>query len=181
MSNLIQIQSCKGIDCTIKTVQSQMYAHLMIVWGQPNWNCFPRIYKNKKTKVGEGVYFVPEFMQGNFEYTTDTLFDDRVDVVSYFLLGDEIDYVQNRPRAKVSIIFSCLINNLYTRAQKPDEEMGDDILNWIKTLPSTWKLEKRLTGVDNVYSEFKRIGLDYSDLGNRHLVRFDFEVSNFIC
>jgi hypothetical protein len=179
--NLIQIDSCKGIDCTIKRTQQLMYNHLMAIWGSPNWNCFPRIYKNKKTKTGGGVYFVPEFLQGIYEYKTDTLFDDNFDVVSYFLVDDKITYNQFRPTAQVSLIFSCLIDRLYTREQKPDEEMAEDIVNFFQNLPDNWNLTARHVGVDNVYSEFNRDGLNYSDLGNRHLLRFDFDVSNYIC
>jgi hypothetical protein len=175
MANLIQIPNCIGVDCSIKSVQTVIYESLQKIWSA-NWNCYPRVYKNKKYSQENGYFFVPEFLQGNHEYTTDTLFDDTVDVVSYFLVDDNRPFNEDNTTVEVSLIFSCLIDKLYDRPQKPDEEMHRDIINVLNDLPPTWEKNRMSTGVDEVYREFIKNGLNYSDMSNRHLVRFDFDV-----
>lgn len=176
MSNKIQIANCEGIDCAIKFAQDIIYAHLNPIWNA-QWNCYPRIYKNKKYTQEDGEFFVPEFLDGDFEYTQDTLFDDRVDVTSFFLVGDVRPFENDNATATVSLIFSCLIDKLYNEVQKPDEKMHRDIIAALKMLPQQWELTDLKTGVDQVYSEFLKRGLKYSDMSKRHLCRFDLDVT----
>jgi hypothetical protein len=179
--SLIQISDCLGVDCAIKMVQTRLYSVLNPLWGG-DWDSYPRIYKNKIQGADGQDYFIPEFLDGDFEYKTDTLFNDKVDVVSFFLVGDRRDMFEFIPTVDVSIIFSCLINNIYPRPQKADEEMLKDILSAIKTIPSIWDLVSIETGVDQVYKEFRKEDLKYSDLSNRHLLRFNFRVTyDFLC
>ena len=176
MANLIQIPNCIGIDCSIGYAQEIVYDTLQLTW-DASWNCYPRIYKNKKkSKDSDEEFFVPEFLLGNYEYTTDTLFDDTVDVVSYFLVGDIRPVNEGDLRANVSLVFSCLINRLYNVSQKADEQMHRDIIYALRQLPSSWTLNAMSTGVDEVYREFTKKELNYSDMSNRHLCRFDFEL-----
>jgi len=176
--SLIQKNNCKGIDCSIQSFQSQLFSKLDTIWGA-DWLCYPRIYKTMNKGQDGNTFFKPEYMDGTFEYETDTLFNDKVDVVSFFLAGDSFDLSETRPTGTISLIFSCDVTKLYpTVLHKADEEMHVDILNTVTEIGGTsWILQNIETGVDNVYSEFKKEGLEWSSISHRHLVRLNFEVN----
>lgn len=181
MSNLIQKTNCVGLDCSIDNVQETLYTLLNPVWSG-DWDCFPRIYKNKRIDEKGQEYFVPEYLDGIKEYTTDTLFNDKVDVTSFFLEGSKSDVDELIITSDVSLIFSCLIDKIYPGNQKEDMKMRGDIFDAIKEFGDTWDLVNISTTVDEVYKEFKKEGLNFSDMSNRHLLRFDFKVNySFNC
>jgi len=175
--SLIQRTTTVGLDSEIDRAQQRLYNKLNPVWGG-DWSCFPRIYKNKRVDNDGQEYFVPEYLDGIKEYTTDTLFNDRVDVTSFFLEGDNI-VVSGDGRvleSDVSLIFSCLIDNIYSSSEKMDMKMRADILSVINKFLYSWELENVYITVDEVYREFRKEDLNFSDLSNRHLLRFDFKV-----
>lgn len=179
--SLIQKTNCVGLDCAIDGVQNLLYNTLNPVWNG-DWECFPRIYKNKRIDDQGREYFVPEYMDGLKEYTTDTLFNDRVDVTSFFLEGDDAPVDNLIVESEVALIFSCQIDKIYSSNQKEDMKMRGDIFNVIQGFPDNWTLESIHTTVDSVYREFKKDLLNYSDMSERHLLRFDFTVKyNFNC
>lgn len=181
MSNLIQKTNCVGLDCKIDRAQTKLFNKLNPIWSG-DWDCYPRIYKNKKIDENGQEYFVPEYLDGQFEYTTDTLFNDKVDVTSFFLEGDVSDVENDIIESNVSLIFSCLIDKIYPGNQKEDMKMRGDIYGIVKHFNSMWTLDKISTTVNEVYKEFKKEGLNFSDMSNRHLLRFDFKVKySFNC
>ena len=105
---LIQRNNCVGIDCAIQSFQSGIYAELNPLWGV-DWNCYPRIYKNPQKDENGAVFYKPEYMDGTFEYNTDTLFNDKKPLTSFFMVGDRLDFKGGRPSGQVSLIFSCNI------------------------------------------------------------------------
>lgn len=178
MANLIQRTNCKGVDCSINFVQEEIYFYLLEIWGAVNWDCFPRVYKTRHLDDNGAVYYKPEYMDGNFEYNKETLFNDKVDVTSFFLKGDRVDFNEGQPRTDVSLIFSCDITKLYpSEPQKADEHMHNDIASLVTAIAGdTWELSQMHTGVEDVYREFKKDDLNWSSTSHRHLVRFDFDV-----
>jgi hypothetical protein len=178
---LISRTNCEGLDCAIDRVQKKLYNVLNPVWAG-NWDSFPRIYKNKKIDNRGREYFVPEYLDGKYEYTTDTLFNDKVDVTSFFLEGDSSAVDNLIIESDVSLIFSCKINGIYTSSEKEDMKMRGDIFKVIESFQDIWTLEEIHTTVDKVYNEFKKEDLNFSDISERHLLRFDFKVKyNFNC
>lgn len=179
--SLILKTDCVGLDCAIDRVQKKLYNRLDSVWDGV-WDSFPRIYKNKRVDEKDREYFVPEYLDGLKEYTTDTLFNDKVDVTSFFLEGDSSSVNDLIIESDVSIIFSCQIDKIYSGNDKKDMKMRGDIFDVVKGFPSTWELDNIHTGVNDVYKEFKKDWLNYSDMSERHLLRFDFKVKySFNC
>lgn len=175
---LIQRANCVGIDCAIQSFQSGIYATLNPLWNV-DWNCYPRVYKNPQKDENGSVYYKPEYMDGTFEYTTDTLFDDRTPLTSFFLVGNRLDFNEGRPSGTISLIMSCDITLLYpSEVSKADELMHVDIMNAITDLGfSNIELESIEIGFDDVYREFRKDGLEWSSLSNRHIVRFNFSIN----
>lgn len=179
--SLITKSNCVGLDCAIDRVQKKLYNKLNPLWGG-DWDCYPRIYKNKKIDENDREFYVPEYLDGLKEYTTDTLFNDKVDVTSFFLEGESATVNNLIIESDVSIIFSCLIDKIYTGNEKRDMKMRGDIFDVIDGFPDTWTLNAIHTTVDEVYREFRKEDLNFSDMSERHLLRFDFSVNyNFNC
>lgn len=179
---LIQKNSCVGLDCTIQKFQSFLYKKLVEIWGD-NWDCFPRIYKNTKRDEDGKYVFIPEYLDGIKEYTTDVLFNDNVNVTSFFFEQDVSKIDNQIITTKVSLIFSCKIDKIYDGAEKQDEKMKRDIYNVIVKYPTpNFELTDIKKTVGEVYKEFDIKRLKYSDMSNRHLLRFDFDVTyHFNC
>lgn len=175
MSNLIQIQDCKGIDCAIKRAQTFLYNELITRVGSINWNCFPRIYKTKILDSQNKLQFIPEFLNGKKEYTADTFFSDKVDLTSFFLVAetrDVLDYQESK--VNVSIVFSGYPSRFYTTPTKADEHLLVDVQDICQQLGGNWNLTKIATSVDEVYREFYKKELEFSDMSEKHLLRLDF-------
>ena len=176
--SLIQRNNCVGIDCAIQSFQSGIYAELGLIWGV-SWNCYPRVYKNPQKDENGNVFYKPEYIDGNYEYNIETLFDDKSPLTSFFVVGDVLNFTEGRPYGTASLIFSCDITKLYPlETMKADERMHVDIMNAITELGfSNWEPESVEIGFENVYREFRKDGLEWSSLSNRHIVRFNFSVN----
>ena len=105
MSNLVQISNCKGIDCVIKGFQSKLYSHVTELYNGVEYDCFPRIQKTRKKDEKGSIYYLPEFLDGIKEYSTDTLFSDKVDLTSYFLVSDKREIVD---KGKIKTVVSLV-------------------------------------------------------------------------
>lgn len=175
---LIARNNVTGLDLQIERAQKLIYDELNPLWGG-DWDCFPRIYKNKRKDDNGNEYFIPEYLDGVKEYTKDTLFNDRKDVTSFFLEGDNSSVNDHIIETDVSLIFSCKIDKIYTGTDRKDMKMRGDIYKVVQRLKPLWNLINIEIGVDNVYSEFKRDNLTWSDIGKRHLIRYNFKVKYY--
>ena len=176
---LITKDSPVGIDTYIDALQKHLYSNLSSKWIDDQWICYPRCYKNKrKDRESGSEYFVPEYAKTIIDYQ-DVLFDDKVNVLSFFIKGDDISINDfKRPVSKVSLIISTKINDLYpTVVHRADEELKQDVFDLVVDFGQGWELKGMFDGIDNVYSEFKRDGVILSDIAPRHVVRFDFELT----
>jgi len=177
----IQKNTCSGIDCALNRLQDEIYYSLSKVWSV-DWNCYPRIYKNKRKDERGNEYFVPEYIDGNYEYSKDTLFDDKVGIVSFFLKDDKTTINENHQETDVSLIFSAKINDVYTTGQREDELFKMDIFQALKQASSAgFKLNSIEDGLNNVYKEFRKEDLTWSNLSNRCLLRFNFTINYNNC
>jgi hypothetical protein len=171
-----------GIDCAINFMQDMLWDSLNPLWGDPlgsvDWESVPRVYKTRHLDENGTVFYKPEYMSGTKEYNLETLFNDKVDVTSFFLKDDQVSFDNGDNQTDVSLIFSCDITKLYpNETQKPDELMHNDIIKKVLTVGGdSWELNSMFTGVEDVYREFKKDDLNWSSTSHRHLVRFDFTV-----
>lgn len=173
--SLILKNTCVGLDCEIKRAQRLLWDILNPVWDNPDWQSYPRVYKNKNIDENGQEYNKPEFTDELKDYS-ETLFDDRFDAVSFFLEGDVVTVDKRVHQSQVSFIFSCHLSGLYPDTTREDMKLRNDITNVLYMLNSNWSFVGVKTGVDEVYKEFRRKGLLFSNIGNRYLVRFDFKV-----
>lgn len=164
-----------GIDKVIDSFQSKLFNKLSSVFSD-DWECYPRIYKNKKSSNG-ATYFIPEFTEFGKDYNN-VLFNDRKPITSFFLKGDTINSNNYKETVTVSLIMSCKLKTIFPDIpHRADEELKQTVILATRQLTNAFKLDTIEDGVDNVYSEFRNDNVEWSDIGTRHVVRFNFEVT----
>lgn len=171
--SLITRSNNYGIDRTIDRFQNLLYGRLSPSFGL--WDCYPRVYKNKR-EVDGGKKYIAEHEEDN-EYFN-VMFDDNKDMVSFFIRDD-----QNTPLSgtlststKVSLIIQCNLDSIYKgEINRADEKLKEDIVS-VSQLSGEFNLTNISDGVDNVYSEFFKENLVWSNMEERHVVRFEFDV-----
>lgn len=152
-----------------------MWHYLNEAWNTPNWQSYPRVYKNKKQDNGS-EYFVPEFTEDGKNYT-DTFFNDNFDVLSFFLLSDTRTVNAGQATVDISIVFSCHLNALYSVQHRADEEMLLDVVKTIQGNSYGFEVVGIETGIDNVYREFNTTNLKWTDIGKRHILRVNLRTN----
>jgi len=167
-----------GIDAYVDDLQKHLYENLSPKWIDDQWLSYPRCYKNKRKGMNGNEYFVPEYAKTLVEYE-DVMFNDKVNVLSFFIKGDDVSLSKYKKAvSKVSLIISTKINDLYpTILHRADEELKQDVYNLVADFGVGWKLENMIDGIDNVYAEFRKDNVIWSDISPRHVVRFDFELT----
>jgi hypothetical protein len=167
-----------GIDCTIDRFQKLIYNALSTSFNG-EWDCYPRIYKTKAKDLRGNEYFKPEYSSGKYGDYKEVLFNDKVSITSFFLVSDEVDVDNGITTTQVDIIFaSDLVKALNIKNHREDEEFIVMLTKQFKkTMISTWDLQRIIKGVDNVYQEFERSNVAWSDIQNRNVVRFSFRVN----
>ena len=164
-----------GLDKTIDYFQSKLFNKLSDLFSD-DWECYPRIYKNKKSSNG-ATYFIPEFTEFGEEYE-DVLFNDRVPVTSFFLKGDTINETNYIDTVTVSLIMSCNLKTIFPDIpHRADEEFKQAVVLASRGISNAFKLDTIEDEIDNVYSEFRNDYVQWDNIGDRHVVRFNFDVT----
>ena len=174
---LIQKIDPVSIDKKIAVMQDRLYSSLVDQFGD-TWLCYPRCYRNRR-KDSNGAYYTAEHVVTKTDYKS-VLFNDNVNMLSFFLKDDTVEETSNGIiTSKVSVIFSCNLNNLFpTVPHRADEELKvliNSVIGYGK-FSRGWTLTSIEDGLDNVYKEFKRDNVEWSNIAPRHLVRFNFNV-----
>jgi hypothetical protein len=169
---LIVKQNPKGIDKPIGKFQQRIYDNLLIKYPSIKYQSYPRCYKNF---TSNGI--VPEFSLDKKDYKT-LLFDDRVDIQSFFIRDDSTIFENGNNKSHVSLIVSADLVKIYPlETQRADERLRLDLVEVMSAFSFGFNLKEIIEGVDNVYKEFKKDNLKLSDIQPRHVLRFEFEIN----
>lgn len=173
---LIKRQSLTGIDNIIDLFATKMYKVLVTDKPSALINVYPRIYINESTdKKNEA-----EHSYNKKDYTR-LLFDDRIDLQSFFICGDEIinEGLVNRD---VSLVVSANLNTLFSdKNERQDEFLNALIKKATSHTKSYFKLKKVNFELKDVYREFDKDYLQNSNIQPRCILRFDFDVKYSAC
>lgn len=170
-----------GVDIPIQALQNFLYVQLQKTWGIPanQYNCYGRIYRNQ---VEDGGYS-PEVYKGGNEYS-DTFFDDSVNVLSYFTLGEEQKF-NGGLGGTVSLIF-CVTDLAAlkpTIAWRADEEVRMDVAILCRDSKFGFTLDSVETGIDNVFRGYSgwrlKKGIQFQDMHPFHCFRINLDIQPY--
>lgn len=168
----------KALDAKIDYLQNKIYNYLVTNEGWTNYESYHRVYKNYK----DGQV-IPELYLGNNEYT-ETLFDDKYNATSFFLTSDIKKQIGiGIFEETISIIFQVKLDKLYPTIQhRADEECRISVLSAIIDSGFSDKILNVITGIDNVYKEFKFTNyfnerVKITDISDYHVFRIDLKLN----
>ena len=165
----------KGIDVPLQHFQTFLFGQLKTKWNlsDADFNCHGRAYKN----YDKGNYVPEVFTKGN-DYQ-EVFFDDRLKVLSFFLVGDAQKYAKGMT-APVSMIFMVNVPGLKTSiVHRADEEIRLDVEKLVTQKRNSFTYTGTETGLNNVFKEFtgwKKSSVSTSDTHPRHCFRINFSL-----
>ena len=178
-----------GVDVVIESLQQNWYSKLLTKWlGTANYECYPRANK-LISEDGEGNELIlPELSTDQTE-SIEVLFNDNHAVTSFFLDSDSgtLDDKTDQITQSVSIIFQVQLNKVYTSAERLDERFNTDVLNVLKKQVQykygSIEIEKGIRKVydDLTFSKEFKDKIKFNDIGNKHVVKFTFDVVYGCC
>ena len=170
----------KGIDTNIDGMQNFLYPKLVALWGLDptsafDYNSYARAYRNQ-TQDG----YVPEVFVGTKDYK-EVFQDDRIKCISFFGVGENIQFVGNQFVADVHLCFAADITKLNASAERPDEIIRQQIVKLVQGIKLFgFEFKGIETGIDNVFKEYpgirKSSGIKFSDMHPNHCFRLNFNV-----
>ena len=164
---LIRKTDPKGIDISIDRLQDYVYNN----YTASEYESYPRAYKNNR---GDGG-IIPEVYTSNGDYK-ETFFDDRFEISSFWLVDDNSS-VDELTTTTISVIFQVNIAELYPSiTHRADEEFIRDMYNILYDNPWSYKITGISRGIENVYSEFDTSQVQWDDMSDFFVCRFDLEV-----
>lgn len=173
---LIKKLSPVGIDISIQGFQSVLYTLVKKVWqiaDDVSYDCYGRIYRLPTT---DG--FVPEAFNG-VDYT-ELLTNDKIKALSFFGVEDTQTYQVGGSTAKVFLVFMVDLKKIKPSItdHRPDEEVRVDIQNICvqKRFDFSFTGIETGTKVFRDYSGIRVTDIKYSDMGNLHYFRLNFDV-----
>ena len=170
---LITRQNNYGVDKRVDDFQRLLYNRLSGQFG--SWECYPRVYKNKIHR-NETTVIIAQHEQNN-QYV-DVLFNDRVNMQSFFIKDDDRTPLKGNLSAttSMSLIMQCNLDAIYPNEQnRTDEKLKRDIIN-VSSLYGDWELTSVVDGLENVYKEFYNDDLRWDNIEPRHVVRFNYDL-----
>jgi len=167
---LIQKTNPVGVDVQIDEFQVYLYDAL----GISDWEMYPRAYFNTK-----GNSLTPEHYEGSEEYDN-VMYDDTHDMSSFFITDTTRDIAfDGLATTQVSLIVQADLPALYPLiTHRADEELTNAIhQSSNRYIPKAWfKLERVLYTIDEVYREFDKSQIRLTDISNRYVARFEYNV-----
>lgn len=167
---LIQRTSPVALDKDIARFQSYMYTKL----GFADWDSRDRAngvtYKN-------GI--IPEHFIVDGEYSGDLFHNDDVVVNSFFYASPIRTTEGAYTVVDVAWIFSLNLKELFpTITHYSDEEFSNKVLFEAMRYSGydMFKFDGMVAEVDNVYREFIRENITFTDMSEKHVRRFNFRV-----
>ena len=162
-----------GIDAEISRLNESIYTDLINDAQWTNYDAYHRAYKNPKSAGGE---YIPEAYTANNNYE-EVLLNDKENSTSFFITGSSLNYASGIYTAPVSLIFQVNTNNLYINtSHRADEESRNDVIKAVNDAGYSKYLLSIDTEVPNVYAEFSKENIDFTDMSPYHVFRLNFEI-----
>lgn len=166
-----------GIDIYVERLQEFLHKHMTEkVWPEGIvWNSYGRCDRNRK-----GAGYVAEVYTANGEYT-DVLWNDKVDVVSFFGVTGSRVVDRIREFAEIHLVVFCNLKQLYPDiTHRADEEVRVDFMKAIGKVMYGFHYEGFDLGIERVlreYSQSQRIpSVQSVDIGSIHCFRLNFSL-----
>jgi len=165
--SVVRKTSPVGVDLRIDKLQNYLYNKLS--W--TDYESYHRAYKNQKEDS-----LIPEVYTSNGNYE-EVYFNDNYSATSFFLV-DDFRTVEDgdSPTVTVSLVYQVKLDSIYSTTHRADEELINDITNWIMLSDKGFELTGVVTGVRNVYSELNLEMPKNTDMSNFFVCRFDMSV-----
>ena len=163
-------QDAVGIDNAIQSLQQYLYSKL-VSFGIANYESYGRVYKN-----GKNGKLIPERYDENREYE-EVLFNDKYDMTSFFAIADVTQF-DEKPKNTVSIIFQLKLDKVFPLiSHRADEEFINLIIVLLEKSPKKVNIKSIARGIDQVYKEFDKTKIKFTDMQDFNVVRFDIELN----
>ena len=160
----------KGLDVAIIRFQNHLETKLAF----SNWDNFDRAYLNEKNPTG----LVPEYYDADGEYQ-EVLYNDTVDISSFFFRSSKVEKVETGYECDVALIVQCDLPSLFPSiTHRADEELARmfELASDNYHLDDDFELVDVEYLINNVYREFDKKQVQFDDISNRHVVRFNYRV-----
>lgn len=176
---IVSKSNIDGIDIAINGLQQIYYSKLLAFWNtNSTYTMYPRANKNYKEND-----IRPEVSLDQKDYDS-SLYNDKVSVNSFFLGADNrvYEYSNSQFRQNISLIFQADLVKLYGSNERLDEVFNSDVMRVISVDNVYMVGDITITeGIDNVYSDLTfstdfKDKIKHSDISNRHVVKFSFDV-----
>jgi hypothetical protein len=174
---IIQRANPVGIDRLISSHQNHLFNRVTIsgFTNTDSWDSYDRAYGNP-TEGGE----MPEHFTGNIDYK-EVLFDDRQLMTSFYWMGERQTVLETGLfQSEVSLIVQAQIGEIYPNdGQRYDESLRNQFYfnSQNYTRQDSFRLNGIETGIDNVYREFFRQNIRFTDMSKYHVFRLNYTVT----
>jgi hypothetical protein len=158
-----------GVDYYIDKLQRYLYSNL--AWS--NYESYHRGYRNPKEDN-----FIPEVYVGEDQYK-EVFFDDRFSATSYFLLDEENPIENSGVQPTVSLYYQVKLDQIKPAiTHRPDEEVLNEVLFWIKKSGYGIKATSVISGIPNVYAGLKQDQVQFDNMNEFYVFRIvlDFPI-----
>jgi hypothetical protein len=164
---IIQKTNPVGLDAEVQRLQTNLYNTL----GWSNYISYPLVYKT------ESEYGIRPELNIDGKNYKEVLYNDKQNATSFFISDDITDYNKTRT-VNVSLIVQGNAKKLYPMIDHyADNEMQEDLIEAIRRTNSGFVLNTIERGIANVYREFDKELIKYSDIAPKHVIRFNFTIS----
>lgn len=156
-----------GVDIPINNIQTFLYNK----YNAFNIVSYGRVYKDIVSQNKDRVYknersgrIFPYFYDSNDEYK-EVLLDDGYDLCYFFNVEDTEEFKENGDViSPCEIIFVFNLTNIKGNLQRRDEEIKQEVLEYLYKFKGVFNITEIVRGLDNVYYNFRGISEYFKDL-----------------
>jgi hypothetical protein len=169
-----------GIDAPIDGLQRLLYPNIVTAWGlnadsAADYNSYSRAYRNQ-TEEG----YVPEVFVGGKEYK-EVLVNDKIKALSFFSVGETIQFSGNQLQADVSLLFFVNLTKINASSERADETVRQQIVQMVQGIKAFgFAFTGIETGVDSVLRDYEGLrrnpGVKFRDMHPFHCFKLNFTV-----
>ena len=165
-----------GIDKIINKINSELYSNLTTSAGWTGYEAYHRAYRNDSANgIIPEVYTGESIDQNDYK---EAYLDDRDNASSFFLVSENNDITHNQEKIDVEIYFKVKLTSLYSElSHRADEEARNDVKVALKNMPYVSSVGQTITGIRNVYSEFRQDNIKYDDMQPFHVFKINITIN----